>query len=354
MDKYKIDSHKLMYHVSRVNQWLNGEDVYPVYVEIGLNGGCNHKCVFCAFDYLDKNTDILDENIAKKLLVELSKKGIKSVLYSGEGEPLLHDKANEIIAFTKQNKIDAALSTNGVLLDEAAANDLLPNLTWIRVSLNAGTKEVYSEIHGTVPWDLEKVMKNLEYAVKLKKDKNYACTIGVQFLLLQNNIKELVPLVKILKNIGVDYLAIKPYSQHPLSDNKMENDISSAEMAILENDLKQYSENRFDVILRAHAINNIKEEKTYDRCYGLSFITHVAASGNIYPCNTFVGNEQYAYGNIYQEGFEEIWAGEKRKNVVNKISKEFGLKVCRKSCRMDEINRYLWELKNPDSHTNFI
>ncbi|MBU4334062.1 MAG: radical SAM protein, partial [Candidatus Omnitrophica bacterium] len=217
MDKYKIDSHKLIYHVLRVNKWLDGENIYPIYVEIGLHGECNHNCFFCAFDYLDKKPDVLDENIAKDLLLELSKKGIKSILYSGEGEPLLHKKAKEIIAFTKENKIDAALSTNGVLFDEVVANEILPHLTWIRVSLNAGSKESYSDIHGTDPEDFERVIKNLRSAVKLKRDNKYACTIGVQFLLLPKNVKELVPLASVLKSIGVDYLVVKPYSQHPSS-----------------------------------------------------------------------------------------------------------------------------------------
>jgi hypothetical protein len=33
MDSYRIDSHKLMYHIDRVSQWLNGQDIYPVYMQ---------------------------------------------------------------------------------------------------------------------------------------------------------------------------------------------------------------------------------------------------------------------------------------------------------------------------------
>ena len=29
VDKYRIDSHKLIYHIPRVNSWLNGENIYP-------------------------------------------------------------------------------------------------------------------------------------------------------------------------------------------------------------------------------------------------------------------------------------------------------------------------------------
>ena len=51
-DDILIDSHKLMFHVDTVNKWLKGEKFYPIYVEVGPSGACNHRCIFCALDYL--------------------------------------------------------------------------------------------------------------------------------------------------------------------------------------------------------------------------------------------------------------------------------------------------------------
>ncbi|HAB51888.1 MAG TPA: radical SAM protein, partial [Ignavibacteriales bacterium] len=51
MDKYRIDSHKLMYHVSRINDWLEGKIIYPIYAEISPSGACNHRCTYCALDF---------------------------------------------------------------------------------------------------------------------------------------------------------------------------------------------------------------------------------------------------------------------------------------------------------------
>ena len=33
-DKYRIDSHKLIYHVDRTSDWLAGKQVYPIYAEM--------------------------------------------------------------------------------------------------------------------------------------------------------------------------------------------------------------------------------------------------------------------------------------------------------------------------------
>gem|GEM_PF-6610384 len=64
-DRWNIDGHKLMYHVDRVYRWLNGKTVYPVYLEMGVYGGCNHRCVFCAFDYLAYKPELLEVGFAK-------------------------------------------------------------------------------------------------------------------------------------------------------------------------------------------------------------------------------------------------------------------------------------------------
>lgn len=62
MDKYRIDSHKLIYHVSRVNDWLNGKLIYPIYMEISPIGSCNHRCIFCAYDFIGNPTKAIRDS----------------------------------------------------------------------------------------------------------------------------------------------------------------------------------------------------------------------------------------------------------------------------------------------------
>ena len=118
MDKLGIDSHKLFYHVSRLNDWLNGRLVYPIYMEISPTGACNHRCIYCALDYMKYQKRSLDANVLKEKLAELGNLGLKSVMYAGEGEPLMHEDIADIINHTKKSGIDVAITTNGVLLKE--------------------------------------------------------------------------------------------------------------------------------------------------------------------------------------------------------------------------------------------
>ncbi|MFH1305232.1 MAG: SPASM domain-containing protein, partial [Candidatus Omnitrophota bacterium] len=68
----------------------------------------------------------------------------------------------------------------------------------------------------------------------------------------------------------------------------------------------------------------------------------------------YLGDERFLYGNIYENTFREIWEGEKRRRSLRWVENELDTAKCRINCRMDEVNRYLWELRNPSKHVNFI
>lgn len=354
MDRFRIDSHKLIYHVSRVNDWLKGVDIYPIYIEVGLFGGCNHRCIFCAFDYLGYSQSSLSTDAIYSFIASAAEKGVKAILYSGEGEPLLHENIVDVVVFTKKSGLDVALSTNGVLFDKDKANVMLQYLSWIRFSIDAGTANNYSFIHGADKDDFKVVINNITEAVKIRNKNNFTSTIGVQFLLLPHNYNEILLLVKILKNIGVDYLTVKPYSSHYLSSNFKNSFFDYNKFLYLKDELSKYSDDNFKIIFRNRAMLKTNEKKPYKDCLGLPFIAHISADGNVYPCNVFVGKEDFVFGNICCANFEDIWTGKKRKKIMNYIFSDWDLKNCRKSCRIDDINRYLWELKYPNNHVNFI
>jgi hypothetical protein len=67
-----------------------------------------------------------------------------------------------------------------------------------------------------------------------------------------------------------------------------------------------------------------------------------------------LGDEHFSLGNVMEEGFETVWKGEKRKELMEYVDTKLDTEECRINCRMDEVNRYLWELKDPPEHVNFI
>ncbi len=351
-DDIRIDSHKLIYHPQRVAAWQRGELVYPIEMEIGISGACNHRCIFCAVDYMEYQPRMLNADVLIHNLEILGRKGLKSIIYAGEGEPMVHPKAASIINATKRNGIDAAMSTNGVLFTKDKIDDCLEALTWVRYSIAGVTDATYEKIHQCKKGDLQKALTNMEDAVKVKKDKKLNTTLGAQLLLLPENKDEVLELAGVMREIGFDYYTVKPFSQHPSSKAKLNVDYSES-LEIGER-LKEFETEEFRIYFRAQSIENLGMEKPYKECCGLNFMAYMDSAGDVFPCIVFMGQDQYIYGNINDNDFDKIWESDRAVGIRKGFDEKFIKQNCRKNCRLDEINKYLDELKNPGAHVNFI
>ena len=361
-DPNQIDGHKLFYHPRRVAQvveagadWEKAKHIYPIYVEVSPIGACNHRCTFCSVDYIGYKPNRLSIDVMSKRLPELSRLGVKSIMFAGEGEPLLHTDISELIHLTKKTGIDASITTNASIMPKDFLDVALPNLSWIKVSMNAGTAVSYAKIHQTKPEDFLKAQQHLAALSERRRTKNLKCTLGAQILLLPDNADEIIKLAMTCRDeLGIDYLVVKPYSQHLSSKNSLDIDYTSwLEMG---EELEKYSTENFNVIFRSHTMRKYTEADRYTRCHSTPFLwAYIMASGIVSGCSAYLLNKKFEFGNINENTFQEIWAGERRRQNFEYVTKELDITKCRKNCRMDEANRYLFKLiDEPPSHVNFI
>lgn len=340
-DRYRIDSHKLMYHPERVSDWLKGKKTYPIYVELSLTNACNHRCIFCAYSYIDYEKTFMDKDVLISTLKNMADCGIKSVMFSGEGEPTLHPNINEIIEAAYNFGLDTAITTNGSFLNKITTLD---KISWIKISLDAGTNATHSYVHGCFGKSFHNILDSIKDLVEERDNNNHRCKIGCQVLLLEENIDEIEMLAYHLRSLGVDYLVIKPFSEHPKNPEVEVNAITSIE------DLDftwTNSIDEIDIIIRKNTFDDIVHTKKYNKCHASDFWCHIDALGDVYPCNICLDDNNKSYGNVKEKPFREIWD--------NKYIFEPDVNGCRRGCRMDKCNQYLYELKkSPPEHVNFI
>jgi len=362
-----IDGHKIAWHKDRLKQWHEKGDCPPIYVEIGLTNLCNHDCVFCGFDYA-RGTDTLDTKVLLDNVKIMGNYGVKSILYSGAGEPFLNKDFPQIIRKTKGYGIDVAFSTNIALFNKLNAEKVLPYTSWIRLSLDSATPETHAKVHRAKGQnrekDFSKILLNLENLVKIKRANNYGTTLGTQFLLLEENAHEVLESAKLCRDLGLDLFQVKPYSKHPPSINELSVDYNKFKE--LEDELKNMSTDTFKVVFRSTRMQRIKKERDYNQCLSLSFWAMINERGDVVPCDLFYDVKEYFYGNIYENNFKEIWESKKRQEVLQKI-KGRGVNNCKEGCRGDLINSFLFKIKQgkikieeiktkgePSNHINFI
>lgn len=336
MENRHIDGQKLQFHPRRVQQWLDGKDswetakyIYPIYVEVSPMGACNHRCTFCAVDYIGYKSVILDPFVYYERIYEMGARGVRSVMFAGEGEPLLHKKIDMMVNHTLGADVDVSFTTNGVLLHKLN----LEGISWVKVSMNAGTAKTYAKIHRTKEHDFGFVWQNIREAVKRKK----GCEIGVQMVLLPENQHEVQEFEDRCTDAGVDYIVLKPYSQHKFSITK------------------QYEGFR---PIKDHTGRSILRQKSedipYEKCQATPYFwAYIMASGDVYSCSAYLLDERFRLGNINKETFKDIWEGERRRKNWELVSKDLDIHECRLNCRMHQSNLYLEGFKRA-RNANFI
>jgi MoaA/NifB/PqqE/SkfB family radical SAM enzyme len=355
MNTYDIDAHKLHYHPQRIAQWLSGESIYPIYMELSPSGACNHRCIFCTMDFMGYKPQFLNTKITCERLQECGKLGVKSLMFAGEGEPLLHKDIGLMAETAKKSGIDVSFTTNAVLLKPELAKRLLPITSWIKVSCNAGTPDSYAATHQCPAEDFEKVLRNMEEAVLIREQENSHCTLGFQCILLPENAAHMPALARRVRELGADYLVIKPYTRHPQSLVGKFDDIHYGEHEELAKRLQAEERADFKVIFRHEAMSRWDMKTTkFERCLALPFWAYVTADARVYGCSRHLNQDDFYYGNLEEQTFEDLWKSRKRIEKLAHCEDHLDISNCHVTCRMELINTYLWRLKHPESHDNFI
>lgn len=349
-----LDGHKLHHHPERIAQWMKGEEIVPVHTEISPTNNCNQRCSFCYVAYSGYKRGTLKRDTFLKLMEDMGAMGVKSCLLAGDGEPLINKATPDAIVTGALAGVDMALNTNGTLLTEEITRKIIPHLTWLRFSVMGGTAETYAKVHDDKPETFEKVWTAIERCVAVKHETKAKVTIGVQLVLIPENAPEIYDLTARCKRTGVDYFVVKPFSQHPLNDYKPE-DAAHLHVTYRELLLKAQAltDENFTMIMRWETFSD-KGERTYDRCLGLPFISQISSDGGVYTCCPFYGEEPHLYGSLYEKSYPEIWASARKKEVMKRVEETVNVHTCMTFCRHHQINKYLWKLRYPPEHVNFI
>ena len=353
---------KILYHPDKIHEWMTTGSTIPLLFELDLTNACDNFCPWCfgfsGLDRQDKTTWNVDNYGAKftkeeafDVVEQVANFGCKAMTLTGGGEPLVSKFCMDVIGHITNVGMECAVITNGNRITEEKAHIILNNCTWCRVSVDAIDAEEYLREHGVKSWD--KLLDNIRTLVRVKKENNYECTIGMGYLTNGDNDGRLKGFAKLGSELGVDYTQYRPMLVGWGTENCHYK--SEDTTGIIREAQDEYERDDYSVVWTEHKYEMIDANtlgRDYSVCHGESFTTVIAADKKMYVCCHMRGIEKYAIGDLTKNTVEEIWNSHQRRDALDNV--DVNSFDCPPLCRHDGTNRMLHQLTVLPTHRNYI
>ncbi len=319
---------KVLRWPARVWAIREGKRADPLNVEVDLTDQCNLRCAHCDFVHR-RGERWSDVPKLGQALRQMHLHGLRSVTFTGGGEPTLHPAFAAAVAAAYSIGLKVGVYSNG-LRPEALA-DVWGMLDWCYVSLDAVAALDYRRRKGVDAFT--RVVKGARDLARMNTAAHHT-TVGLGFLLDGEwNGAALEEAVRLRAVIAADYAQFRPIVGLP--------DYSWVEPALehldrLAGQRVYVSRDRFlDLATGAN--------RTYDVCRGSELIPCLGADGTLWVCPNTRGLRPL--GNLWEEDFADVWARRPRQLVGSD---------CRVACRCHSLNETLAYVCGEGPHDAFL
>lgn len=369
----ELSQYKWATHLDKLKILANGEDIFPVTVELDLVSYCNHNCGWCVDPKHMSHS--LDRKFVSELLEELKELGIEGIVFKGGGEGTLHPSYAGILEETRGLGFEVGIVTNGSRLLELY-EPITTNASYVRVSVDGPTHESHRRIHRSN--DFNDIVTGAKEMIQLRDRQGQRHPIvGLSFAMDYSLISLVGEAIKLGDEVGANYAFFRPpFLEEAGRENTMTAEQKRELLGAFEKGKRDYKgktkvfidywisdseagyfSSRADSPRRGRYMqkgaNGI--EHITGRCLASPLLAVIAADKNVYPCCNLRFIEEWSIGVLnYENGdtFERLWHGEKRKEIMDKIH---GIK-CIRFCThpMSRYNEVIEYLKSPQHHKGFV
>lgn len=351
---------KLFGHLDTLHLIQQGKRPAPINVEIDLSNRCSLGCSWCHFAYthtkgpltgkMDKPTDaipggdLMDENLAYAIVEGLRAAGVKSITWTGGGEPTLHPKFDAITCHAYVNGLEQGMYTHGGHIDKARAGALKSRFTWVYVSLDECTPDSYKASKGVNRFAA--ACEGIRNLVEAQGDGGGA-DIGVGFLIHEGNWRDIHQMVRLGRELGVTYVQFRPTVHFEQDEPGKLQEADTTWIRHAMGRLNAYKGDKF-VIADTERFRMYAEWRGhgYSTCHWSALQTVITPNGKVWRCTNKREHPSALLGDLAVESFETMWARSGGPCLVDG--------ECRILCRGHIANQTLDGIMQPQVHSNFI
>jgi len=302
------------------------------------------------------NNRLMDFTIIERVLRDSVNNGLREVIPSTMGEPLLYSESERFIEIIRKYGLKLNLTTNGTfpkLGVDKWGELILPIASDVKISINGASKKVAESIMNGLNY--EKQMQNIKKFIQIrdrirKSGDNYP-TVTFQVTYMEKNLKELPDLLRLAIKMDIDRLkGHHLWITHPELE----------EESLLRNDgaMRKWNDVAMEM-LEDSKISRLKNGKAIklDNIYVLSDSSEDGFVSSDFVC-PFLGREAWIawdgtfnvccapnnlrqtlgfYGNVMKANFMDLWKSPKYNNLVSNWG---NYDVCKKCNMRKPISKY--------------
>jgi radical SAM protein with 4Fe4S-binding SPASM domain len=191
--------------MNQLCRFLHKTTIYTIQgVLIEPTNFCNLKCRHCSVQNSgDIKKGYLEFDLFKKIID--TNPQLTCIILTRNGEPFLHPRIFDMIAYARRKKIYVNLYTNGLLLDENKINNIFKSdLSEINFSME-GVDDYYRYNRGK---DYTILAANIKTVLEQRAQKKSALTVGINVALTEDSSH--LPAIQQQWQQVVDYIMVEP------------------------------------------------------------------------------------------------------------------------------------------------
>tara|TARA_A100001515_G_scaffold144600_1_gene149182 strand:- start:341 stop:1441 length:1101 start_codon:yes stop_codon:yes gene_type:complete len=359
---------KIFHHRDKIDQLKKHEQPTPVQVHFIISDLCNQDCSFCAYRMsgytsnqlfsikhpesgkVNNNPNrMIPYDKAIEILDDCKEMDVKAIQITGGGEPSVHPQHQEIYQAVLDRGMELALVSNGVIFKEKTI-DLLLQATWVRFSIDAGNEDTYSSIRNISKSHYAKMWNNVKSLAAAKKSRGGKVTIGLGFVVTQENWKEIDGFAKEAKDSGVDNIRISAVFQN--ENEKYFDNFFDKAAELCRMTKEKYEDNEFTVFnnFGERYSDLLQQSPDYSFCGYQNLVTYIGGDLNLYRCCNTAYNFKGLIGSIADKRFKDLWFSQEKKNNFDC----FDAKTCERCMFNNKNKAILYAVNNNPEHVNFV
>lgn len=320
-DYNRFSKWKVLAHQDRLREIAAGRIPNPVEWVIYPSNVCGYKCGHCimAKEHVDHRM-MLSKDAMMKIPGDAKRNGVKCVIFSGGGDPLLNKHTLAAAEGLKRVGIRVGINNQGYLLDDPRPFD------FVRFSVDAATPETYQRIHRVPKADgWRRVNENIDRVAALRA-KGCQIELGLAFLITPTNWNEAEMFCHWAQLFEPDFVHIRPayldaayiQKEYPMGGDLLKSEIVPQLQETAKRMESQYS----NVYFRVDKFDGYWSKKLYSKCRANTLLAVTSGDGAFLICQDrgISKEEEYLrWGDYNTQSFEKIWQSDEHRKVMDAI-----------------------------------